>query len=373
MARLLLIVLVTLFFNSSKAQTNTLTFQTEEEITQYTRNSAYKVLNPSGDVIMEFDKTNVCFSVDFDTSNIGILYLFPCDYGHAKPESNGVYGFISKTGHILVEPQYKCDNDMFSSGISKYLFYTNRALVKSDHNRHIYVDSKGNKVLPVNKSSYAYATAFNNGMASVALSLADPKNILIDTSGNNVLAGVEYDHLGVSGISSDLPQIEGYFLIIRKNHSQFAVLDKNQKELFALNLKQNNIRYRVNAHYKPILINNQKEDGLLYIYKTIADEASLNSDNTKAIQHGMICGLNGNPYTDWIEMDLYENFSVLNSNIVLSNSQKTIDAIKIQQLQKHDRISNQNKIPDNFKFAFTKDDLIRIFNKNQANMTFREF
>ena len=133
-------------------------------------------------------------------------YAYEFSDGLACVEKDDLYGFIDKSGNLVVPLKYESANN-FSNGL---------ALVWID-DKYGFIDKTGKEVIPL---EYDDANDFNDGLARVE---KDEKCIFIDTTGKEVFP-IEYDNAW--DFSGGLARVE--------KDDMYGFIDKNGKLVIPL-------------------------------------------------------------------------------------------------------------------------------------------
>lgn len=170
------------------------------------KDGKYGFIDKTGQVIIPFVYSN---AGDFD--NESGLAIVTKD----KDTDNGGYGFINKTGKVVIPLQYGTNHETDNAFAS----FSEGLVALSEKGKFGYFDTKGKLVIPF---KYIQAQDFNNGLAVVALEKNDGyKYGFIDTKGKEVIP-IKYDYIESNFFLDDNKTRVGlndeYFYIDRKGN-----------------------------------------------------------------------------------------------------------------------------------------------------------
>ncbi|MFY0675188.1 MAG: WG repeat-containing protein [Bacteroidia bacterium] len=214
----------------------------------------YLVQNFRGDTIFEFDDVKVQFKVQFSSrSDTGFFFLYPFQWKHALPESNGKYGFITKEGEVIVNPIYDAKHLVSNfEELNNWGFHHGLAKVKLSESKYFFINRRGEKVLPDDDSYYTGANHFNaKGIARVCkgtYSSGDLECYWINRKGKRVFEGIEYTSIGTFGNFDGTMYETGYVPMTYENkwRKEFFMLNPSYQETFRLKEK-NGYKFPVTA------------------------------------------------------------------------------------------------------------------------------
>ncbi|MEL6134928.1 MAG: hypothetical protein AAFR59_16330, partial [Bacteroidota bacterium] len=273
---------------------------------RYMRSAPFTAYNENGDTVLHYAKHCPYLPMLHGGEDYLMLILYPQNFAHANPVIQGMYGFITEDGEMVIPPiygvgdAYRAHTERGESYVWEFSFRQGRSLVEEGDHSYYYINRKGERVFPLDSTFYRAYHFEDWGLAMVQHINLKSELIdqVVDTSGQIVWDTKGHPewqkHMGLT--SRNRPH---YFVSCRYGTPVMFMDDKRRKSaLFPAS--DDSVRYLPRIAYlgsKSYDHDNLDENLLVTIERTLWKAPT--PEERRSMQ---VRGYDGKVYTDWIPL-----------------------------------------------------------------------